>query len=193
MLRNLTKLGCAAIAGLALTTAAAIPAQAGATFNLNFTFTDGRTATGSFTVSDYNNGLVPEYLDNTWNVTTTSAGGFIGHNYIPDINPGFFAGNTILILNRPGYFGFLSLHFNVPLDGTVTGPVNLPDVYDMTGSYECYQGYADENAEGCSGEFAQQTFIAGTPVPEPATIGVLGLGLLAAGAFGRRRAKNAKA
>jgi hypothetical protein len=101
----------------------------------------------------------------------------------------------LLVFNRPGYDGFLVLDFNKPLDGSGVGPLDLAALYDLTGSYECDNGFQQFNPDGsaipssCSGVDAIISPL--TATPEPQTLSLFGAGLVGAAAFRRRKKRLA--
>ena len=198
---NAIKKICSAAAVAALVSVsmagAATPAFAGATFDVNLTFVDGHTAVGTFTVADYNLGLVPQFLQ-SWDITTSDALPFEGNHYFlgsGEPTAQFFNNNELLVFNRPGYDGFLVLDFNKPLDGSGVGPFDLAALYNLAGSYECDNGFQQFNPDGsaipasCSGVDAIISPL--TATPEPQTLSLFGAGLAGAAALRRRKKRLA--
>ena len=102
---------------LILVGVAVLPVHAGPVFNVDLTFADGRTATGSFKIADFCCSHYPtELFLESADITTT---GPEGYHYVQgngDPSPQFFVDNLYLTFNRTDYFGFLVFNFNAPFD-----------------------------------------------------------------------------
>jgi hypothetical protein len=165
-----------ALAGLAL---AAISASATASPSYpidwtlkNVTFSDGGTASGSFAINQY--GQIQ-----SWDVTTTTGTALTGYDYTPIINAMLEDNDTVLILNRAGYDGYLYLTFENSLFlAAASDPLVLVD------SYEC-SGY--EQVNGSCGRSVERTIASGSAVPEPMSMSLFGTALLGLGILRRRR------
>jgi PEP-CTERM motif len=123
------------------------------------TFSDGGTLTGTFTTNDTFNALID------FNITT-SAGVGIGFNYTPGTATSLSSLPAILVFDSPGPADILQVTFSGGL--TATGASILSDTWD---SFE--QTTAPARRDITAG-----SAIVATSVPEPATIGLLGIGVL---------------
>ncbi|HSV19537.1 MAG TPA: PEP-CTERM sorting domain-containing protein [Casimicrobiaceae bacterium] len=146
--------------GFALSLAAG-PASANIVYNFSgVSFTDGGTLTGSFTTNDLMNTLVDFDI-------TTSTNGTFGFHYTPGGGSTSFSSlPTILVLDAPGLADILQVTFS---SLTTAGGVIFIGQFD---SFE--QGTSGTHREIVGGEV-----VAATPVPEPAPLALLAIGLLA--------------
>jgi hypothetical protein len=158
---------------------AVFPAHAGPVFNVDLTFADGRTATGSFKIADFCCSHYPtELFLESADITTT---GPEGYHYVQgngDPSPQFYEDNLYLTFNRAGYFGFLVFNFNAPFN------VNGSNSLNLAGSFECVDGYqSGDVTDNTCGHGTIEPFQVGVnqtvappgtgTVPEPASLVLL--------------------
>jgi hypothetical protein len=166
-----------ALAGLALAATVATATAAPVSYPIDWTlknvgFSDGGTASGTFAINQY--GQLQ-----TFDVTTTTGSALSGYVYTPVINALLEDNDTVLILNRTGYDGYLDLTF--------LNPLSTPASYDpivAAVSYEC-NGFQQVNGS-CGTRSVERTVTSGGAVPEPMTVVLFGTALLGIGYVRRR-------
>ncbi len=166
-----------ALAGLALAAASVNAMAAPVSYPIdwtlkNVTFSDGATASGSFGINQYGQ---LQFFD-----VTTTGGTITGFDYTPFINATIKNNDTVLILNRTGYDGYLYLTFEFSL---FTPAASDPLI--LSKSYEC-NGFEQTNGS-CGTRSIERTVASGGAVPEPMSMTLFGTALLGLGVVRRRR------
>jgi MYXO-CTERM domain-containing protein len=151
---------------------ASVCASANTTFNLNnVQFTDGATATGSFTINTALNALVSWSI----NVTGSSLSPTANYNYTssPSDSSSFNISSTEIAVAATPFAQDLVLLFNSSLGGG--GTINL-----VAGSVDC-------NAPGGSGNLQSGSVSVATPEPASLLLALPMLALFAAILHRRKR------
>ncbi len=169
--------GAAVAAALTLGAGAA---SADTKWTVNGTFDDGTTLTGHFDINQYN------FLAHNWDLFTQEDGqqGFVSHEYLPDIN-GFDPALNVVQFVFSDYFGEMQLTF---LHNLNVASNNNPIIGEA--SWECQFSYACPDSPGDPTRYLVSGF-ASASVPEPATWGMMLLGVFGAGALVRRARRTA--
>ena len=136
------------------------PASANIVYTLSATFDDTGSLSGTFETNDARTALIDFDV-------TTSGGGVVGFNYTPATADGGFSSlPSILVLETTSLDHLLQVTFSIPGLGSLGGPV-------LIGEFDSFEQSGTARREISSGSAA-----VGTTVPEPATLGLLALGLL---------------
>jgi phosphatidylserine synthase len=155
--------------GLVLILAAGhAPANILYTFS-SVTFDDGGTLTGTFTTNDAITALVDFNM-------TTSAGVGIGFNYTPaTAGSGSSSIPAIIVLSTPTLNNILQVTFNGGLTA-LGAPITI-------GTFESFE----QTTAPARRDITAGSVLVAASVPEPGTIGLLGIGVLGLLAARRRR------